>query len=117
MTEENNTQSNPEIAPNQEIEKEVFGSDGGFFDQLEDSVNGMVAEAPSANADTTIATQNESGSEQVTHESQTGSKKVEPWDDENNPYKKRYKDSSKEAIKMATQLKQLEPFMPLLNAM
>ena len=117
MTEENNTQSNPEIAPNQEIEKEVFGSDGGFFDQLEDSVNGMVAEAPSANADTTIATQNESGSEQVTHESKAGSKEVDAWDNENNPYRKRYKDSSREGIKMATQLKQLEPFMPLLDAM
>tara|TARA_R100000700_G_scaffold25732_1_gene32525 strand:+ start:499 stop:1407 length:909 start_codon:yes stop_codon:yes gene_type:complete len=115
MTEENNTQGNPKTDPTnaseEAINNEVFGSEGDdFFNQLEDSVNGMVADKPTPKAQPAMATQNESGSEQVTHESQTGSKEGDNWE-------RRYKDSSKEAIKMATQLKQLEPFIPVLDAM
>ena len=111
MTEENNTQGNPETSSEAVVEGQVFGSEGeDFFNQLEDSVNGMVADEPTPKAQPAMATQNESGSEQVTHESQTGSKEGDNWE-------RRYKDSSKEAIKMATQLKQLEPFIPVLDAM
>ena len=116
MTQETNAQSNPNTADEQSVQNEVFGSEGDFFDQLESSVNGMVAE-DSIEQQPTMATQNESGSETVTHESQTGSNEVDTWDTDSNPYKKRYQDSSKEAVKMATKMKQLEPFMPILDAM
>ena len=117
MAENTNTESNPNTASEQQVQDEVFGSNSDFFDNLENSVNGMVSDGTPDNTQPTMATQNESGSEQVTHDSKAGSKEVDAWDDENNPYKKRYKDSSREGIKMATQLKQLEPFMPLLDAM
>jgi len=117
MAENTNTESNPSKEPEQNVQDEVFGSNSGFFDNLENSVNGMVADAPSESTQPTMATQNESGSEQVTHESNAGSSDVDKWDNDDNPYKKRYKDSSREGIKMATQIKQLGPFMPLLDAM
>ena len=118
MAENTNTESNPTNESEQQVQDEVFGSNSDFFDNLENSVNGMVSEdTPPANTQPTMATQNESGSEQVTHESNAGSSNVDKWDNEENPYKKRYKDSSREGVKMATQIKQLEPFMPLLDAM
>ena len=117
MTIENNIESNPGTSTQDSVSDEVFGSEDNFFGKLEDSVNGMVQDNPNITPAPTKATQNLSGSGQVTHESTAGSNKVNAWDSEGNPYKKRYKDSSKEAIKMATQLKQLEPFMPILDAM
>ena len=117
METENKVQGNPMSSDEKEVSNEVFGSEDNFFEKLEDSVNGMVRENSTINTEPTMATQNQSGSGQVTHNSNTGSKEVDAWDSEGNPYKKRYKDSSKEAIKMATRLKQLEPFMPILDAM
>jgi hypothetical protein len=84
-----------------------------FFNQLEGSVNGMVSEGE-VNSNTEV-TQSESGSEQVTHNGSQGSNL--DWDNENNPYKKRYTDSSREAVRMNQQLSQLKPFVPVLNAM
>lgn len=81
-----------------------------FFGQLETSVNGIVSEG----GENINTEESENGSEQVTHnESQTAVN----WDSENNPYKKRYTDSSREAVKMNDQLKDLKPFVPVLNAM
>ena len=84
-----------------------------FFDQLETSVNGVVSEG-GENINNTEFNQSENGSEQVTHNESQG---AVDWDSENNPYKKRYKDSSREAIKMNDELKDLKPFVPVLNAM
>jgi len=39
------------------------------------------------------------------------------WDDDGNPYKKRYQDSSREAVKLREQYKEIEPFVPVLDAM
>ena len=39
------------------------------------------------------------------------------WDDDGNPYKKRYQDSSREAVKLREQYKDVEPFVPVLEAM
>jgi|TARA_R110002072_G_scaffold283780_2_gene447399 hypothetical protein len=84
-----------------------------FFDQLETSVNGVVSEG-GENINNTEFNQSENGSEQVTHNESQG---AVDWDSENNPYKKRYTDSSREAVKMNTQLSDLKPFVPVLNAM
>ena len=58
---------------------------------------------------TTEVTPSESGTEQVTHKESQAAPSVD-WE-------KRYKDSSREAIKVSQQLKELEPFVPVLNAM
>ena len=106
---------NSNVSEQQQAEDAVFDSDD-FFNGLEDSVNGMVQEDSGSNLNTTEVTQSDSGPEQVTHATSQGSNNVD-WDTENNPYKKRYKDSSREAVKMNNQLRDLKPFVPVLEAM
>ena len=106
------TAGNPEavtIDENQ-VEDQVFGSSDGFFEALEKDVNGVVTE------DNTEATRQEVGTEQVTQQETVGSDNV-GWDDDGNPYKKRYQDSSREAVKLREQYKDVEPFVPVLEAM
>ena len=88
----------------------VIGSSDDFFDALENDVNGMVAE------DNTEATQQNVDPEQVTQHQNVGSNNVD-WDNDGNPYKKRYSDSSKEAVKLRDRYKEVEPFVPVLDAM
>ena len=94
-------------------EKAVFGSsEASFFDALENEVNGAIQDEP------TEATQQQVGDpEQATRiEQNVGSNSVD-WDDDGNPYKKRYADSSREAVKLAEQYKSVERFVPVLEAM
>tara|TARA_R100000278_G_C5463564_1_gene161822 strand:+ start:389 stop:1240 length:852 start_codon:yes stop_codon:yes gene_type:complete len=90
-----------------EVTQEVFSdSSDDFFAQLESSVNGTVTEG---------SNQEETVQEVTQQEEPAGS--TDNWDNESNPYKKRYKDSSREAVKLNDKLRQLEPFMPVLEAM
>tara|TARA_R100000808_G_scaffold24423_2_gene56229 strand:- start:1488 stop:2387 length:900 start_codon:yes stop_codon:yes gene_type:complete len=107
-------QGNSKTSTQQEAENAVFDS-GDFFDSLDNSVNGIVKEGENPNQPQQV-TQSDSGSEQVTHNASQGSDSVD-WDNENNPYKKRYKDSSREAVKMNDELRDLKPFVPVLEAM
>ena len=105
------TVGNPETATveEQQVEDNVFGS-SEFFETLEKDVNGAIAD------DDTEATQQEVGTEQVTRQSTAGSDNV-GWDDDGNPYKKRYQDSSREAVKLRDKYQEVEPFVPVLEAM
>ena len=93
-------------------EKEVFDS-GDFFSGLEDSVNGMQTEGET-NQNTDV-TQQDVGPAKETRTTSPGTEVN--WDDESNPYKQRYKDSSREAVRMNEELSDLKPFVPVLNAM
>ena len=106
------TVGNPETVTIEEdqVTDKVFGSSDNFFEALEGDVNGMITEG------STEATQQAVGTEQVTQQEAVGSNNVE-WDDDGNPYKKRYKDSSREAVKLREQYKEIEPFVPVLDAM
>ena len=105
------TVGNLKAAPTEdEVESEVFSSSDGFFEALEENVNGIIAD------DNTEATQQQVGTEQVTQQETVGSNNVE-WDDDGNPYKKRYQDSSREAVKLRDKYKEVEPFVPVLEAM
>ena len=106
------TVGNPETVTIEEdqVTDKVFGSSDNFFEALEGNVNGMITEG------STEATQQAVGTEQVTQQEAVGSDNVE-WDDDGNPYKKRYKDSSREAVKLREQYKEIEPFVPVLDAM
>jgi hypothetical protein len=96
-----------------------------FFGNLEEQVNGVanqgdfVEEAVKQEATTEVTQPNLSGdSARATHPNrQEGSNTVGDRSNENNSYKKRYQDSSREATKMASQLKDLKPFIPVLDAM
>lgn len=93
---------------NNEVTQELNSdSSNDFFAQLEGSVNGVVTEG--SNQEETV--------QEATHQEQTFDGSNDNWDNESNPYKKRYKDSSREAVKLNDQLRQLEPFMPVLEAM
>ena len=101
-----------EIKGNSNTGDNSVNASDDFFGRLEDSVNGIVSEGEVDNAE---VTQSGSGSNMATHNESQGSNVQ--WDNENNPYKKRYRDSSREAIKMNQQLNELKPFVPVLDAM
>ncbi len=112
------TVGNPEVAEvpiteNSKVEDQVFGSSDNFFEALEEGVNGMIADDVSS----TEATQQNIGTEQATLKETVGSDNVDEWDDDSNPYKKRYTDSSREAVKLRERYKEVEPFVPVLEAM
>ena len=83
-----------------------------FFDGLDQGVNGAILD------DNHEVTQSQtSGSTPVTRtKNDTGSNTVD-WESDNNPYKKRYRDSSREAVNKAETLSELKPFIPVLEAM
>ena len=83
----------------------------GFFEQLDSEVNGGIID------DTEVTQSQPSGSEQVTHTKQDdGSNNVEQSADSTD-WKKRYEDSSREAVRLTEQYKTVEPFVPVLEAM
>lgn len=87
----------------------MFDSSDNFFEELESNVNsGIQDKDPS---ETTEVTPPTSGPEQVTHNTAEGT------DTNTVDWEKRYKDSSREAQKMASELNSLKPFVPVLNAM
>ena len=109
-------QGNPEIGMQADsFEAAEAQSDTGssdLFDQLENEVNGGII-------DNTEVTQNQtSGSEQVTHvQHDDGSDNVKQSSNDSTDWKKRYEDSSREAVRLSEQYKDVEPFVPVLQAM
>ena len=94
-----------------EMQKVEDSKVGEFFDSLDRELNDVTYEVTE--------------SEQATQQPETSNAQEEPavpeetdvWDDDSNPYKKRYSDSSKEAIRLKEQYKEVEPFVPVLQAM
>jgi hypothetical protein len=109
-------QGNPEIGMQGDSLESMSGaSDSGssdFFNELENTVNGGIQ-------DNTEATQQDSSPEQVTYDNQqVGSNNVETTQTGNSTdWETRYKDSSREAVKWRDQYKEVEAFVPVLNAM
>ena len=104
---EENTQGNPES-----LEDSVFGSDAdNFFEQLESDTNGGIQEDDMQNV------QNEAtpGTQDPNRVEQQAQAVSQPSEIDN--IKKRYSDSSREAQRLKAQLNELQPFMPVLNAM
>ena len=105
---EENTQGNPKV-----VEDTVFGSEGdSFFENLEAEVNGGIQDDGTQNVqneETPVQQDPNRVEQQAAQVSQEGS--------ELETLKKRYSDSSREAQRMKAQLNQLEPFMPVLEAM
>ena len=112
------SQGNPEIGMQADSLEaaEAQQSDTGsetFFNDLEQQVNGGIID------ETAEVTQQEtSGSEQVTHNTQSvGSENVDLPASDGTDWKKRYEDSSREAVRLSEQYKSVEPFVPVLEAM
>ena len=96
MTDDNTLASNLDDSPG-----------GDFFEQVENAVNSGIQDPMTDEVTPPIS----SGTEQVTH--------AQPSEGSNNSvdWEKRYKDSQREAQKMYDELKNLKPFVPVLDAM
>ena len=115
ITSNDESQSNPNIGMQADSLEaaEASQSEGSedFFDQLDNQVNGGIID------DTEVTQSQPSGSEQVTHETlDNGSNNVDQSTDSVD-WKKRYEDSSREAVRLSEQYKTVEPFVPVLEAM
>ena len=100
---EEQPQGNP-----QAVDDAVFGSEGeDFFNALDDNVNGAIQDESVTPPETQTS---QDPVQQVTPASAGGSNAEVDWE-------QRYKASSKEAQKMYSTLKDLKPFVPVLDAM
>ena len=91
----------------------VEDSNADFFDALETQVNGAIQDAPAEQVEEPV-------SEQVTPEMDTSSREVPQtlnWEDESNPYKVRYSDSTREAQRMKAENDKLKPYESLINVL
>ena len=109
------SQSNPEIGmQGDSFENTAVSQDTGsetFFEDLEHQVNGGVV-------DTEVTQNRESGPEQVTHAIEdNGSNNVAEQSNNGTDWEKRYTDSSREAVKWRDKYKDVEKFVPVLDAM
>ena len=95
----------------------VEDSNADFFDALDTQVNGAIQDAPTEQAEV-----QEPAPEQVTPEVDTSPREVPEtpsanWDDEGNPYKVRYSDSTREAQKLKAENDKLKPYESLINVL
>ena len=102
-------EGNPVDTVDQVMDQPDTGSSEGFFEALEKDVNGVIA-------DDTEATQQSIGPAQVTQSQDVGSNNVTAQESSGN-WEKRYKDSSREAVKWRDEYKKVEAFVPILETM
>ena len=113
MTKEN--EGNSEQVVEEVMDTMVEDSNADFFDALETQVNGAIQDAPAEQA----AVQ-EPVSDQVTPQVDSSSREVPQnsnWEDESNPYKVRYSDSSRENTKNKAVLDKLKPYESLIGVL
>jgi len=118
MNDSQEANSNPEIGMSQDSFDETPQDSGSndFFDSLEQEVNGGIKDPQIS--DNTEATQSQfSGPEQVTHSQDDGSNNVAQQSNDGTDWQKRYADSSREAVRWRDRYKEVEKFVPVLDAM
>ena len=103
-------EGNPAEVVDEVMDQPTAGSSEGFFEALEKDVNGVIAD------DDTEATQQSIDPAQVTQSQNVGSDNVAAQEDSSN-WEKRYKDSSREAVKWRDEYQKVEAFVPILETM
>ena len=100
--------SNTDTVPESNVQESVFDENASndFFESLDQNVNGGIQDETE---------QPQSTSEQSDN-TQMSPSEVQPQDD-NDVLQKRYSDSSREAKRLNGKLSELEPYMPILDAM
>ena len=97
---------NAQVAPEStNVQDAVMNSSNDFFESLDREVNGGILDEPTQ--PTSVQSDNTQSSPNV---------EVQPQDD-NEILQKRYSDSSREAKRLNGKLKEIEPYMPILDAM
>ena len=89
----------------------VEDSNADFFDALETQVNGAIQDTPEEQVQ-------ESAPEQETPQMDSSSREVPQatnWEDESNPYKVRYSDSTREAQRIKAENDKLKPYSELIG--
>jgi len=101
--------SNTDMVPESDVQESVFNEDASsdFFEGLEQSVNSGIQEKQELPQST---------SENIGDNTPSSPSEVQPQDD-NDVLQKRYSDSSREAKRLNGKLNELEPYMPILDAM
>ena len=99
--------SNTDMVPESNVQDTVFDADASedFFSSLDQSVNGGIQETDELMQSTTIQSDN------------TPESPSEVQQQSDDALQKRYSDSSREAKRLNGELKELEPYMPILDAM
>ena len=108
-------EGNSEQVVEEVMDTMVEDSNADFFDALETQVNGAIQDAPAEQAEV-----QEPVSEQVTPEVDSSSREVPQtpnWEDESNPYKVRYSDSTREAQRIKAKNDKLEPYESLIGVL
>jgi len=97
---------NAQVAPEStSVQDAVMNGSSDFFESLDREVNGGILDEPTQ--PTSVQSDNTQSSPNV---------EVQPQDD-NEVLQKRYSDSSREAKRLNGKLKEIEPYMPILDAM
>ena len=99
--------SNTETVPENDVQESVFdeNTSNDFFESLDQSVNGGIQNETELAQSTSDTSDN----------TQMSPSEVQPQDSD--VLQKRYSDSSREAKKLNGQLREIEPYMPILDAM
>tara|TARA_R100000655_G_scaffold29559_3_gene59749 strand:- start:10971 stop:11861 length:891 start_codon:yes stop_codon:yes gene_type:complete len=100
----------PESSSNEEMDVDKF------FEALDTQVNGSIYDNEPKVTNQSQTTSNELDNQDVQSEP-TDMSPVEGQDTDIENLQKRYSDSSREAKKLSKQLKEIEPYMPILDAM
>jgi hypothetical protein len=100
--------------PNGAPESAPMSSDG-FFEALDTQVNGGILDAPPSQEQATSQSLEDAGNQFLKEQQQKESPVEGQADIEN--LQKRYSDSSREAQRLNGKLTELEPYMPILDAM
>ena len=110
-----NQSDNLQVSP-EDVEAAVTGKSnegvndaGEFFSALDNSVNGLVNDRPSS--ETTVTSKN------INREPVAEQQPVAQTESELDTLKKRYSDSSREAKRLNTRVRELEEYAPLLDRM
>ncbi len=106
-------QGNPEIGMQADSLENAEASDLGsdkFFSDLDSQVNGAII-------DTEVTPNQEVAPEQVTHANNDEGSKTVAQSNNSTDWEKRYTDSSREAVKWRDRYKEVEQFVPVLDAM
>tara|TARA_Y100000593_G_scaffold75165_1_gene138625 strand:+ start:4975 stop:5892 length:918 start_codon:yes stop_codon:yes gene_type:complete len=118
MNSQENSNSNPEIGMQEdslesaETAQNAKEGSNAFFNELENQVNGQVYDDPE------VTQSQPSGPKQVTHEQKDdGSNRSGTQSQDSTDWKKRYTDSSREAVKWRDKYNEVEQFVPVLEAM
>ena len=106
MTEENTSNPMPSEA---QAEEGVFGSGDSFFNALDNEVNGVVTDE--------VEPQGEVQATREPEVEQTTQPQADPVVTDGTDWEKRYRDSSREAQRLNTELKELQGVKPLVNFM